>query len=67
MLIAIVTLLLVFVLHFLKVKGSAVIGMLCAIIMLAIAYGAGVADADKAFSLGNYHAFNKFSDLSGKM
>lgn len=67
MLIAIVTLLIVFVLHFLKVKGSAVIAMLSAITMLAIAYGAKVQDADKAFALDDYHAFGKFGELSGKM
>lgn len=65
--IAIITMLLVFVLHFLKVKGSAVIAMLSAIVMLAIAYAAGAADADKAFTLGNYSDFGKFGKLSKGM
>lgn len=66
-LIAIVTMLIVFVLHFLKIKGSAIIAMLCAVVMVAIAYGAGVHDAGKAFTLGSYNDFGKFGKLSKGM
>lgn len=65
--IAIVTLILVFVLHFLKVKGAAIIAMLAAVVMVAIAYGAGVADAKNAFTLKKYDDFGKFGELSKSM
>ncbi len=66
-LIAISTMLIVFVLHFLKIKGAAIVAMISAIIMLAIAYGAGVTDAGNAFKLQHYDSFSKFGQLSGKM
>ena len=62
-----VTLLLVFVLHFMKVKGAALIAMLSAVIMLAIAKGAGVADASNAFTLNDYKSFGEFKELSTSM
>lgn len=65
--IALVTMALVFILHFLKVKGAAILAMLAAVVMVAIAYAAGAKDADKAFSLQTYNSFNKFGDLSSGM
>lgn len=65
--IAIVTLLLVFVLHFLKVKGAAMIAMIAAVIMVAIAYAANVKDAGNAFKIQPWNEFGKFDDLANKM
>ena len=62
-----ITLLLVFVLHFMKVKGAALIAMLSAVIMLAIAKGAGVADASNAFTINDYKSFGEFKELSTNM
>ena len=65
--IAIITVLLVFVLHFLKIKGGALIAMVAAVIMVAIAYGAGVTDAKNAFHIQSYDSFSKFPELGSKM
>lgn len=65
--IAIITLVLVFALHILKVRGAAIIAMIAAVVMMAIAYGCHVGDADKAFQLKQYSDFGKFGDLSSKM
>lgn len=65
--IALVTLLLVFVLHFMKIPAAALIAMIASVIMIAIAYAAGVPDAKNAFELGGYDSFSKFGELSGSM
>lgn len=65
--IAVVTLLLVFVLHFMKVKGAALIAMLAAVIMVAIAYAADVKDANTAFQTQKWDEFGQFDDLAKGM
>lgn len=65
--IGVITLLMVFVLHFLKVKGAALIAMIAAIIMLAIAYAAGVTDSERAFKMQDWNEFGKFDTLAKGM
>lgn len=65
--IALITMALVFILHFLKVKGAAILAMLAAVCMVAIAYAAGVKDSNQAFQLQDYKAFGKFGELSSGM
>ena len=65
--VALVTLALVFILHFAKVKGAAIVAILIGVIMLAILKAAGVGDADKAFKLQDYNEFGKFEELSKGM
>lgn len=66
-LIAIITMILVFILHFLKIKGGAIIAIFAGVIMLAIAKAAGVNDASKAFQIQDYKSFGKFGELSKGM
>lgn len=46
-----ITIFLVFILHFMNVKGAALIAMIAAVIMVAIAMAAGVKDAHNAFRM----------------
>lgn len=64
--IALITMALVFILHFLKVKGAAILAMLAAVVMVAIAYASGV-NTGSAFHLQTYNSFGKFGELSSKM
>ncbi len=65
--VALVTIALVFILHFMKVKGAAIIAILTGVLMLAILKFSGVGDADQAFKLQDYKSFGKFGDLSKGM
>lgn len=65
--VALVILALVFILHFAKVKGSAIIAILVGVVLLAILKGAHVGDADNAFKLQDYNEFSKFGHLSKGM
>ena len=65
--VALVILALVFILHFAKVKGSALIAILVGVILLAILKAAHVGDADNAFKLQDYNEFSKFGKLSSGM
>ena len=65
--VALVILALVFVLHFMKVKGAAILAIITGVILLAILKGAGVGDASSAFKLQSYNSFNKFGELSKGM
>ena len=65
--VALVTLALILILHFIKVKGSVIIAILVGVVLLAILKGAGVADANKAFALQKYNDFGRFGELSSGM
>lgn len=65
--VALIVLLLVFVLHFTKVKGAAIIAILVGVIALAFLKAFNVNDADKAFQLKDYGDFAKFGELSRGM
>ncbi|WKX02441.1 NCS2 family permease [Candidatus Mycoplasma mahonii] len=65
--VALVVMALVFVLHFAKIKGAAIIAMMTGIVLLAILKVSGVTDASLAFKLNNYNSFSKFGQLSRGM
>ena len=62
--VALFTLVLVFILHFTKAKGAVIIAILFGVTLLAILKGIGITNANNAFRLQDYKSFNKFGKLS---
>ncbi len=66
-LVAITVMLLMFVLHFMKVKSGIIISMISGIVLMAILYGAGVKGFSNAFKMKSYsEEFGGFSTIAGK-
>ena len=65
--IGILSLLILLVLFYFKVKGSILISMILGIVMLSIAGASGVTEAKNAFALQEYNEFGKFGELSRGM
>ncbi|CAM9108995.1 NCS2 family permease [Mycoplasma marinum] len=65
--VSIVILLLMFILHFLKIKGGIIIAMGTGVVIMSILWAAGIKDFAPAFKMNKYSdEFKGFSQIAGK-